>query len=185
RRPAREAEPSLSSGWRRRPGRRAREALSSLARFGSYRCAAWLLLAQAASDPVETFGVDSVGRRTDLDKCRLDGVEHRVRAAGKELESLIAHRQVTGEDVRVQVTRFSRPIRRRLLEHMHHFQIEPGGQLVDAVAEDDAVPRAIAGEQDDRTHIATVGEGLEHAQGGRDPDATSDQAEAGAFILVD
>src|SRR5215471_21262848 len=93
----------VSSGWRRRPHRRAPEARSWLARFGSYRGAAWLLLARAASDPVETFGVDSVGRCTDLDKCRLDGVEHRVRAAGEELESLIAHRQVTGEDVRVQV----------------------------------------------------------------------------------
>jgi len=43
-----------------------------------------------ASDPVETFGVDSVSRRTDLDECRLDGIEHRVRAAGEELETLMA-----------------------------------------------------------------------------------------------
>ena len=88
----RHGSPSISSGWRRRPDRRAPEAPSWLARFGSYRCGAWLLLARAASDPIETFGVDSVSRRTDLDKCRLDGVEHRVRAAGEELESPIAHR---------------------------------------------------------------------------------------------
>src|SRR5215831_12557604 len=96
----------VSSGWRRRPGRRAPETRSWLSRSGSYRCAAWLLLARAASDPVETFGVDSVGWRADLDKRRFDGVEHRVRAAGEELESLIAHREMTGENVRVQVSRF-------------------------------------------------------------------------------
>src|SRR5690348_9213286 len=77
------------------------------------------------------------------------------------------------------------PVRRRFLEDVNRREVQPSREFVDALARDDAVPVAIAGEQDDGSNVATVCKGLEHAQGGRDPDSTGDETEAGAFVFVD
>src|SRR5262245_56578358 len=122
-------------------------------------------------DPIESFGVDAVGRCTEADKRRLHGREHRSGTASEVLEWLEALGQVASEDVRVEVSPLTSPVRGRLLEDVHHREVEPSRELIDAVAQDDAVPVAITGKQQDGPNIATIREGLDHAQGRRDADA--------------
>src|SRR5215216_8146100 len=71
-----------------------------------------------------------------------------------------------------------------MAEDVHHAQVEPRLQLLDLLAEGDALPVAVAEEKVAGAGVFPVGEGAHHAYKRRDADPGADNDEARTLVAV-
>src|SRR5215207_10075492 len=114
----------------------------------------------------------------------LRGVHQRVGAADEVLQALVSLGQVPRKHRCSDTAFFAVPALGRAAKYVHHLQVEPTPELIDLLAESDALPLAVTEEQVTRPEVVPVGHRAEHAHQRGHTDPGADKDEAGTVVAV-
>src|SRR5918997_2627676 len=114
---------------------------------------------------------------SEVNQSILRGVHHRVGAADEVLQALVPLGQIPRKHRRVDTAFVALPALGWMAKDVHHLQVEPTLELLDLLAESDALPLAITEEQVTRPRVAPVCHRAEHAHQRGDTDSGADKDE--------
>src|SRR5918997_4490976 len=121
---------------------------------------------------------------SEVNQSILRGVHHRVGAADEVLQALVPLGQIPRKHRRVDTAFVALPALGRTAKDVHHLQVEPTLELLDLLAESDALPLTVTEEEITRPVVASVGQRAEHAHKRRDADPGADEDEAGTVVTI-